>query len=82
MFFRQTHNTKKTVLVFLIFSTTSLFSANLKDIEILISKINKSKKAHYKERLLTQLRIDVDTLNQRDYYEAQFLILSQLTPVY
>jgi len=82
MFFRQTHNMKKAVLIFLIFSTANLFSANLKDIKILVSKINKSKKANYKKKLLNQLKIDVDTLNQRDYYEAHFLISTQLTPIY
>jgi len=79
MLFKQINNTKKVVLILLMVSTTNLFSANLKDIEILVSKINKSKKIAYKKQLLNRLRIDVDTLNQREYYEAQILIETQLT---
>ena len=71
MLTKKTSNIKKVVLILLIISTTNLFSVNLKDIEILVSKINNSKKTANKKKLLNKLRIDIDTLNQRDYYEAQ-----------
>ena len=61
MLFKQKNNMQKVILTLLIVSTTSLFSANLKDIEILVSKISKSKKATYKKKLLNQLKIDSET---------------------
>jgi len=69
---------QKSLFVIIFSIGTSLFSANLKDITLLVSKINNSKNKTIQEKLLYKLHLNMDTLNQRDYYEAQYIIDTEL----
>ena len=71
---------KKIIAIITIMSVTNLFSTNLKEIDKLIDKINNSKSANYKQKLMNKLTNDVETFNQRDYYEAQIIINRNLKP--
>ena len=73
-------NIKKAIAIITILGVTNLFSISLKDIDRLIEKINKSKSADYRQELMNKLNNDVETLNQRDYYEAQIIIHGNLKP--
>lgn len=71
-------NIKKTLAIIIILSVTNLFSVSLKEIDKLIDRINDSKNDTYRQELMNKLNNDIDTLNQRDYYEAQIIIHGNL----
>lgn len=73
-------NIKKTLAIITILCVTNLFSVSLKEINRLVDKINNSKSYTHKEKLMNKLNNDIDTLNQRDYYEAQIIIHGNLKP--
>jgi len=73
-------NVKKTIAIITIIGVTNLFSTNLKEIDRLVDKINNSKSVHYRQELMNKLNNDIETLNQRDYYEAQIIIHGNLKP--
>ena len=72
---------RKKIFVLLILGCTTLYSTTLKEIDILVNKINNSKNIKYKQELLTKLNNKLDTLNQRDYYEAQIIVHGNLKPL-
>ena len=74
-------NIRKKLVTLAILGATSLFAANLTEINILVDQINHSKDAKVKEDLLIKLQKDVETLNQKDYLEAQSIIETKLKPV-
>jgi len=71
---------KKTIAIISLIGVTNLFSISLKEIDRLVDKINNSKSADYRQKLMNKLHNDIDTLNQRDYYEAQIIIHGNLKP--
>jgi len=71
---------KKTIAIISLIGVTNLFSISLKEIDRLVDKINNSKSADYRQKLMNKLNNDIDTLNQRDYYEAQIIIHGNLKP--
>jgi len=73
-------NVKKTIAIITIIGVTNLFSTNLKEIDRLVDKINNSKSVHSRQELMNKLNNDIETLNQRDYYEAQIIIHGNLKP--
>lgn len=73
-------NIKKVIAIIIIMSVTNVFPISLKDVDRLIEKINKSKSANYRQELMNKLTSDVETFNQRDYYEAQIIIYGNLKP--
>jgi len=73
-------NMKKTIAIISLIGVTNLFSISLKEIDRLVDKINNSKSADYRQKLMNKLNNDIDTLNQRDYYEAQIIIHGNLKP--
>lgn len=73
-------NIKKIIAVIAFIGATNLFATNLKDIDKLVDKINNSKSIDYKQKLMKKLNNDIETLNQRDYYEAQIIIHGNLKP--
>lgn len=74
-------NLKKKIALLTIIGVTNLFSTSLKEIDILVDKINNSKNKTYRQELMNKLNNDVETLNQRDYYEAQIIIHGNLKPI-
>jgi hypothetical protein len=71
-------NIKKLIAIITIIGVTSLFSSSLKKIDRLVDKINNSKNNTQRQELMNKLNNDMDSLNQRDYYEAQIIIRGNL----
>jgi len=72
---------RKKVFLLCFLGLNVLFSSSLKEIDLLVDKINSSKNIKYKEKLLIRLNNKIETLNQRDYYEAQIIIHGNLKPL-
>lgn len=71
-------NIKKNIVILAILGATSLFAADLKEIDTLIEKINKTQAVEAKQELMIKLNQKVEKLNRLDVIEAQTLIDQKL----
>ncbi|BFU77339.1 hypothetical protein ALC152_05540 [Arcobacter sp. 15-2] len=71
-------NIKKNIVILAILGATSLFAADLKEIDTLIEKINKTEAVEAKQDLMIKLNQKVEKLNRLDVIEAQTLIDQKL----
>lgn len=71
-------NIKKNIVILAILGATSLFAADLKEIDTLIEKINKTEAVEAKQELMIKLNQKVEKLNRLDVIEAQTLIDQKL----
>jgi len=74
-------NIKKNIVILTILGATSLFAADLKEVSILVDKINKTKALEVKQALMIKLNTAVESLNKTDVVEAQDFIDKNLQKV-
>jgi len=73
-------NIKKNILILAFIGTTSLFSANLVEIEKVVDKINNTDDVIVKQELIIELNTEVEKLETKDAHKAQAIIDSKLIP--
>lgn len=74
-------NIKTKLAIVAIIGATSLFGANLNDIENLVEKILNTKDTIVKEDLTMELNREIEKLNAQDAKKAQAIVDAKLTQV-
>jgi len=74
-------NIKKNVIALAIIGATSLFSANLTEVNTLVDKILMTKDTIVKQELIIELNKKVETMDKKSAKEAQSIIDTKLTAV-
>jgi len=69
-------------ILFLVFvSVNTLIASNITIVDNLINKINNTKNSVKKQQLVVKLNKKVESLNQREFYEAFNIIKEKLEPL-
>lgn len=73
-------NIRKKLLILTMIGATSLFAANLNEIEKLADKIKSTKDVIVKQELIIELNKEVEKLDAKDVIKAQAIIDTKLIP--
>ncbi len=68
----------KKIATLLILGTTALFAAGVSDISILVDKINKTTDLKVKAELLSDLEVELASINKKDLEKAKEIVAKNL----
>lgn len=71
----------KRIAILAILGATSLFAVEIKDINVLVDKINNTKDMAVKTELMKKLNTDLDTIDKKDLPEALKIVDTKLKKV-
>lgn len=71
----------KRIAILAILGATSLFAVEIKDINVLVDKINNTKDMAVKTELMKKLNTDLETIDKKDLPEALKIVDTKLKKV-